>query len=112
MTPNDIVMIKPTDDGWREIIKYVDETNDHLRQYPRLRHRMSVPVADAEGYISGQFWSLMQFFDWTGIHAGRDIYFYDMRMKQPNPSDQRADQETSHGKQTVAGSAASSCWAS
>ena len=85
MNPNDIVLIKPTDEGWLEIIKYVDETNERLRQYERLRNRMSVPVPDADGYIRGQFWSLMQFFDWTGCHAGRDIHFYDMKM--PNPQD-------------------------
>jgi hypothetical protein len=91
MNPNDIVEIKPTDGGWQEIIKYVDETNDRLRQkYPRIRHRMSVPTADAEGYIRGQFWSLMQFFDWTGGHAGRDIHFSDLR---PNPRVDRAGEQ-------------------
>jgi hypothetical protein len=87
MTPNDIVEIKPTEEGWLEIVKYVDETNDRLRRHPRLRHRMSVPVADSAGYIRGQFWSLMQFFDWTGSQAGRDIHFYDLR---PNAKDDGA----------------------
>lgn len=85
MTPNDIVEIQPTEEGWLEIVKYVDETNDRLRKNPRLRHRMSVPTPNADGYIRGQFWALMQFFDWTGCHAGRDIHFYDLR---PIPSDQ------------------------
>ena len=84
MNPNDIVEIKPTDEGWLEIIKYVDATNDRLRKHPRVRHRMSVPVPDSDGYIRGQFWSLMQFFDWSGSHAGRDIHFWDMRLPNPN----------------------------
>ena len=78
MTPNDTVEIKPTEAGWHEIVRFVDETNDRLRQYQNLRHRMSVPKPDEDGYIRGQFWHLMQFFDWTrGIG---DIHFYDMRL--------------------------------
>lgn len=79
INPNDIVEIRPTEEGWIEIVKYVDATNDQLRQNKRVRHRMSVPTPDADGYIRGQFWMLMQFFDWTG-RLGSDIHFHDMRI--------------------------------
>ena len=80
MTPNDIVRIKPTDDGWRVIIKHVDALNDDLRKnHPNITYRAPVPIADAEGYIRGQFWSLMAYFDWSrGI--GTDCPFHDMQL--------------------------------
>jgi hypothetical protein len=92
MTPNDIVEIKPTEEGWLEIVKYVDETNDRLRKKPRLRYRMRVPTPDADGYIRGQFWTLMQFFNWAGSHLGGDIYFHDLRIP-PAPESKESKPE-------------------
>lgn len=79
MNPNDTVKIKPTESGWREIVAHVDAFNAHMQQsHPNARYRMSVPSADVDGYITGQFWSLMQFFDWTK-GAGAYCPFEDMQ---------------------------------
>jgi hypothetical protein len=80
MNPNDTVKIKPTEEGWRQIVKYVDEANEKLKMHPKLRHRMAVPVPDAEGYISNQFYSLMQYFDWNSVLSRGDILFHDMQI--------------------------------
>jgi hypothetical protein len=80
MNPNDTVKIKPTDEGWRQIVKYVDEANDKLKMHPKVRHRMAVPVPDAEGYISDQFYSLMQYFDWNSVLAAGDVLLHDMQI--------------------------------
>jgi hypothetical protein len=86
MHPNDVVYIKPTDNGWREIVEYVDNFNDHVRmKHPTSHCRMSIPIADNEGYIKGQFWSLMQYFDWSA-GMGSDIHFYDLRPKLQDQS--------------------------
>ena len=76
MNPNDIVKIKPTEVGWQEIVESVDDTNAQLRQYPHLTHRAEVPKADAEGYITGQFWHLMKNFSWS---IGKGVPFTDLR---------------------------------
>ena len=60
---NDSVSIKPTDAGWQQIVGNVDRMNDRIRQTPRRLLRISIPESDADGYISGQFWYLMQMFD-------------------------------------------------
>lgn len=80
MNPNDTVKIKPTEEGWRQIVNHVDEENDKLKMHPKVRHRMAVPVPDADGYISGQFWSLMRFFDWTVCLSRGDVLFHDMQI--------------------------------
>ena len=80
VTTNDIVQLKPTEEGWRQIVKHVDQFNENIKSFLQVRFRMSVPVPDAEGYISGQFWSLMQLFDWTKCLAGGWVFFHDMRI--------------------------------
>lgn len=66
LNPNDRVRVKPTETGWQQIMAHVDAFNDHIRQSkPNLKYRMSLPVADADGYIKDQFWRIMQFFDWS-----------------------------------------------
>lgn len=82
MNPNDIVRIKPTESGWSSIIKYVDDFNDNIRKRnPSARFRMSLPIADNSGYITGQFWCLMQYFDWQNP-AGSENPFYDMQLEK------------------------------
>ena len=79
MSPNDIVKIKPTQAGWRDIIAYVDAFNDMVRsRNPAYQFRMSVPTADNEGYITGQFWCLMEYFDWQRGMAA-NLPFTDMQ---------------------------------
>jgi len=78
MNPNDIVEIKPTEAGWQEILKSIDETNDDLRKNPRVKFRLSVPKADKDGYIRGQFWLLMEYFNWQQSIGG-DVHFSDLR---------------------------------
>ena len=95
MTPNDIVYIKPTEGGWREIVAYVDNFNDHIRTtHPGSLYRIHVPVADKDGYIKGQFRSLMQYFNWS-VGCGSDIHFHDLRpntvMDREPPFPVRAD---------------------
>lgn len=84
MNPNDIVRIKPTESGWESIVKYTDNFNDDIRKRsPGARFRMSIPEPDEDGYISGQFWSIMQYFDWQNP-AGSESPFCDMQVeKQP-----------------------------
>ncbi len=84
VTLNDIVQIKPTEEGWKQIVRHVDQFNENIKSFPQVRFRMSVPCPDAEGYISGQFWSLMQLFDWTKCLAGGWVFFHDMRIP-PKP---------------------------
>jgi len=80
LTSNDIVQIKPTEEGWRQIVRHVDETNNNIKSFLNITFRVGVPIPDAEGYISGPFWSLMQFFDWTKCLAGGWVFFHDMRI--------------------------------
>ena len=80
VTTNDIVKINPTEKGWRQIVRHVDQANENIKSFLQVRYRMSVPVPDADGYISGQFWSLMQLFDWTKCLAGGWVFFHDMRI--------------------------------
>lgn len=77
LNPNDTVRIKPTKEGWLKIVRYVDEFNDHMRKNrPNAIFKAKVPEADKDGYIEGQFWSLMKYFgDWS---IGSDINFSDM----------------------------------
>jgi hypothetical protein len=83
--PNDFVEIKPSKSGWRSIIKYTDAFNASVAaRNPDCTFRMTIPKANAEGYILGQFWCLMQYFDWS---ICGDIPFDDLRL--PNPSDDR-----------------------
>ena len=100
MNPNDTVKIKPTEEGWRQIVKYVDEANDKLKMHPKVRHRMAVPVPDAEGYISGQFWALMQYFDWNSVLAAGDILFHDMQIppKHARRAEHIARQAAKHAR--------------
>jgi hypothetical protein len=62
-TPNDFVRVKPTEAGWRAIRKYYESIN------------RGQPIPDKDGYIKGQFWSIMQYFEWK---MGRDNNFEDM----------------------------------
>jgi len=80
VTTNDIVQLKPTEEGWKQIVRHVDQFNENIKSFLQVRFRMSVPVPDAEGYISDQFWSLMQLFDWTKCLAGGLVFFHDMRI--------------------------------
>lgn len=82
MNPNDTVRIKPTESGWKSIVRYVDDFNENMRNLsPDARFRMRVPTPDASGYITGQFWCLMQYFDWQNP-AGSDNPFYDMQVEK------------------------------
>lgn len=79
MNPNDIVKIKPTQSGWRDIVAHVDTFNDMMRtRNPSITVRISVPQADKDGYITGQFWCLMKYFDWQRGMAA-DLPFTDMQ---------------------------------
>ena len=80
---NEVISIKPTDAGWRQIVGDVDRKNDRLRQDPRCIVRISVPKVDADGYISGQFWALMKYFDWEECDPGGDMPFSDLRILLP-----------------------------
>lgn len=87
---NDVVSIKPTEAGWKQIVGNVDRTNDRIRQNPRFLVRVSVPKVDADGYISGQFWALMKYFDWEECDPGGDVPFSDMRIIVPPEPQQEA----------------------
>lgn len=87
---NDKVSIKPTDAGWKQIVGNVDRMNDRIRQNPRCLTRMSIPEADADGYISGPFWYLMQMFDLAECVNGCDVFFSDMRIIVPPEPRQEA----------------------
>ena len=81
MTPNDIVRIRPTSDGWAQITRYVDKFNKELLENRSCRFQMSIPQMDESGYIEGQFWCLMQYFDWSrGL--GGELQFTDMKIKE------------------------------
>lgn len=82
MSPNDIVRIKPTESGWDSIVRHIDSFNDDIRRRsPGARFRLSVPVPDIDGYITGQFWCIMQYFDWKNP-AGSENPFYDMQLEK------------------------------
>jgi hypothetical protein len=82
LTPNDYVEIKPTESGWESIVKYVDNFNAHLQKtQPKLKFRMSIPKENSEGYIRGQFWDLMGYFDWTKA-IGSACPFSDLRISK------------------------------
>ena len=87
---NDTVSIKPTDAGWKQIVGNVDRTNDMIRQHPRCLARMSIPECDADGYISGPFWCLMQMFDLAECVNGCDVLFSDLRIIVPPEPQQEA----------------------
>jgi len=81
MSPNDVVKIKPTDQGWYVIEAYVDNFNVRLqRENPKVTHRMQIPTPDSDGYITDQFWCLMKYFRWDRCW-GSDIHFSDMQIK-------------------------------
>ena len=81
--PNDIVLLKPTTSGWGEIELFIRRADDYMRRaFPRIKHRLSVPEADDDGYISGEFWYLMQMFNW-GTNRG-DIPFTDLHVRGEN----------------------------
>ena len=88
---NDTVSIKPTDAGWAQIVGNVDRMNDRIRQNSRCLTRISIPESDADGYISGPFWYLMQMFDLTECVNGCDVFFSDMRITiSPEPHQEAA----------------------
>ena len=87
---NDNVSIKPTDAGWQQIVGNVDRMNDRIRQTPGRLLRISIPKSDADGYISGQFWYLMQMFDLGECVIGCDVVFSDMRIIVPLKPQQEA----------------------
>ena len=87
---NDSVSIKPTDAGWQQIVGNVDRMNDRIRQTPRRLLRISIPESDADGYISGPFWYLMQMFDLAECVIGCDAVFSDLRIIVPPEPQQEA----------------------
>ena len=87
---NDNVSIKPTDAGWQQIVGNVDRMNDRIRQTPRRLLRISIPKSDADGYISGPFWYLMQMFDLAECAIGCDAVFSDLRIIVPPEPQQEA----------------------
>ena len=87
---NDSVSIKPTDAGWQQIVGNVDRMNDRIRQTPRRLLRISIPKSDADGYISGPFWYLMQMFDLAECVIGCDAVFSDLRIIVPPEPQQEA----------------------
>ena len=87
---NDSVSIKPTDAGWQQIVGNVDRMNDRIRQTPRRLLRISIPESDADGYISGPFWYLMQMFDLSECVIGCDAVFSDLRIIVPPEPQQEA----------------------
>ena len=87
---NDTVSIKPTDAGWKQIVGNVNHANDRIRQNPRCLTRISIPESDADGYISGPFWYLMQMFDLAECVNGCDVVFSDLRIIVPTEPQQEA----------------------
>ena len=77
MNPNDRVKVKPTKSGWQEIIAYVNAWNESIKH--RYDYQMRMPTTDKDGYITGQFWSLMVYFDWKKT-TGSELPFSDMQL--------------------------------
>lgn len=63
MNANGLARIKPTPEGWQAISKYIDSCNKEY-EARGVTFRTTAPVANKDGYITGQFWCLMQYFDW------------------------------------------------
>jgi hypothetical protein len=81
--PNAIVKLKPTDAGWREITALTMDLNAHIAAaHPNHAMRIAMPEADVDGYITGHFWSLMAFFDWSRGAVG-ECPFEDLRPANP-----------------------------
>jgi len=80
---NDVVSIKPTVVGWQKIVEKADHQNKCLMEYPLVTYRAEPPQLDLDGYIKGQFWYLMQMFDWPECVNGCDVFFSDMRIIVP-----------------------------
>ena len=87
---NDVVSIKPTEAGWKQIVSNVDRINERIRRNPRCLTRISIPASDTDGYISGPFWHLMQMFDWPECVNNCDVFFSDMRIIIPPEAQQEA----------------------
>lgn len=87
---NDVVSIKPTEAGWKQIVSNVDRINERIRRNPRCLTRISIPASDTDGYISGPFWHLMQMFDWPECVNNCDVFFSDMRIIIPPETHQEA----------------------
>lgn len=75
---NDRVKLKPTRAGWEEINRSVQRFNEKMIAAGKS-FRVWGPDEDCDGYIEGQFWSLMRDFDWENVHAGGDVFFTDLQ---------------------------------
>lgn len=79
---NDIVKLKPTLKGWSQIIKSVDEFNDHLRaNYPKVIFRMNLPKKDSDGFIEGPLYDLLHYFDNRLLMSGLQFPFTEILIK-------------------------------
>jgi len=65
---NDIVMLKPTEDGWKRIRSYVDDWNSYNKKHhPHIKFILQMPIPDNDGYIKEQFWYIMRYFEFGVI---------------------------------------------
>ena len=67
INPNDTVRIKLTAEGKRQIVAADDAFNEHMRKNHPLATYRAHSKWDNDGWIEGQFWTLMQHFKWDGI---------------------------------------------
>lgn len=78
---NDRVRLKPTETGWRMILKTIDDFNAGMsRRSPYVRFREQVPAVDDGGRITGQFWCLMRYFEHASWCAGAEPPFNDLEI--------------------------------
>ena len=77
INPNDYVRVKLTEAGKRLIVKGIDAANDMLRARKQDTMRFSVPKWDEDGWIRGQFHSLMSYFG-ESWKLGNDAPFSEM----------------------------------
>lgn len=63
-SPNDQIRVRLTEHGKQLVVQWVDKFNDHIRaNRPGSTFRVSVPRWDSDGWITGQFWDIMGYFD-------------------------------------------------
>lgn len=85
---NDTVKLKPTLKGWSQIIKSVDEFNDHLRvNYPKVIFRMNLPKKDSEGFIEGPLYDLLHYFDNRLLMPGLQFPFTELQIIKDDDDD-------------------------
>ncbi len=81
INPNDIVYILPTKAGWTKIRRHHHETNAGYFQRG-IDHFSCPPKPNDLGFIRGQFWSLMQYFDFGASCLGGYVGFSEMLTEQ------------------------------